>query len=125
MLRAVLLASLLVPGPALAADAARSCFPMHQFQGWRAPDARTVYIRVGQTRVFRLDLSASCQALTFPGSHLVTQTRGSDQMCSGLDWDLAVSRDTPGSIPEHCIVKTQTELTKAEADAIPKEFQPH
>ncbi|HWA90985.1 MAG TPA: hypothetical protein VG889_13180 [Rhizomicrobium sp.] len=122
MLRAILVASLLMTAPALAGG---SCFSIREFHGWRAPDAKTIYIRVAQTRYFRLDLGASCSQLTFPGAHLITETRGPDLMCSGIDWDLAVSTGTPGSIPMHCIVKQQTELTPDEVAAIPKQFKPN
>jgi hypothetical protein len=124
MKRAFLLAVPLVLS-AMPALAAGSCFPMRELDGWRAADAKTIYLRVAQTRYFRLDLSAPCSLLTAPGAHLITQTRGSNMVCSGADWDLAVSRDTPGSLPMHCIVKTQTELTKEEADALPKDVKPH
>jgi hypothetical protein len=45
-------------------------------------------------------------------------------VCGAADWDLKVSRDVPGSLPSHCIVKTMTPLSQAEADAIPKAFKP-
>ncbi|MEI9932325.1 MAG: hypothetical protein WDM89_17735 [Rhizomicrobium sp.] len=38
--------------------------------------------------------------------------------------DLKVARDVPGSLPSHCIVKTMTPLSQAEADAISKDFRP-
>lgn len=124
MKRALMLALVPLALSAVPAMASGSCFPIRQFDGWRAPDAKTIYIRVSQTRTFRLDLGAPCGLLTAPGAHLITKTQGSDLVCSGADWDLAVNRDTPGSLAMHCIVKTQTELTQAEADAIPKEFKP-
>ena len=110
--------------PSLADGAARSCFPIREFDGWRAPDAKTIYIRVAQTRYYRLDLGYSCPLLTDKGAHLITKTNGSDLVCSSVDWDLAVSRDSQGSLPTHCIVKTMTPLSQAEADAIPKQFKP-
>lgn len=124
MKRALMLALVPFALSAVPALASGGCFPIRQFDGWRASDAKTVYIRVAQTRYFRLDLGASCGLLTAPGAHLITKTQGSDLVCSGADWDLAVNRDTQGSLPMHCIVKTMTELTPAEADAIPKEFKP-
>ena len=105
------------------------CFSMRDFENWKAPDAQTIYIRVGLSRYYRLDLSAPCQTLKSVSSHLITKTRGSDQVCSGIDWDLAVS-DSTGPIGSHtgfkqtCIVKTQTPLSPAEVSAIPKEFKP-
>lgn len=126
MNRALMLAPVLFAlslAPALA-DPAKACFPMSEFDGWRAQDAKTIFIRVSQTRYYRLDLGASCPLLTEKGVHLITQTTGSQVMCSAANWDLRVSRDVPGSLPSHCIVKTMTPLSQAEADAIPKEFRP-
>lgn len=117
--------------PAFAEDMARPaprCFSMQEFQGWKAPDARTIYIRVGVNDFYRLDLSAPCQSLLYPDSHLITKVRGSDQVCSGVDWDLSVS-DSSGmtrgaGFKEACIVKTQTPLSPAEVAQIPKKFKP-
>jgi hypothetical protein len=100
-----------------------ACFFSNEFQNWKAPDARTIFIRVGLHRYFRLDLSGTCQTLLWPDSHLITHVRGSDSICSAVDWDLKVSQGSNG-IPEACIVKTMTELTPAEAAAIPPKFKP-
>ena len=127
MTRALILTPLLFAlslSPALAADTAKSCFPLHAWDGWRAQDSKTFYIRVSQTRYYRLDLGASCPLLTEKGVHIITQTSGSDLICGAADWDLRVSRDVPGSLPSHCIVKAMTPLSQAEADAIPKDFRP-
>jgi hypothetical protein len=126
MTRALMLAPVLVVlsmAPALA-QSGQTCFPMREFDGWRAQDAKTVFIRVEQTRYFRLDLGYACPLLTEKGVHLITDTSGTNLMCHPSDWDLKVSRDVPGSLPSHCIVKTMTPLSQAEADAIPKEFKP-
>ena len=123
MKRALLLAPALLALTLSQASAQSSCFRIREFDGWRAADAKTVYIRVSQTRFFRLDLSNACPLLTDKGAHLITKTSGSDLVCSNVDWDLAVARDTPGSLPSHCIVKTMTALTPAEADALPKGFK--
>ncbi len=125
------LTMLSVPALADNSDAPPSrCFSMRDFENWKSPDARTIYIRVGVNRYYRLDLSAPCQALKMIGSHLITKSRGSDQVCSGLDWDLSVSdatgfqRGGGGGFREACIVKTQTPLSAADVAAIPKKFKP-
>jgi hypothetical protein len=100
-----------------------TCFYSTQFQNWKAPDPRTIFIRVNMNRYFRLDLSGECPELVWPDSHLITHVRGSDSICSALDWDLKVSQGING-IPEACIVKTMTELTPAQAAAIPPKFRP-
>ena len=126
MIRALMLAPALLGlsfAPALA-DPAKSCFPVSEFTAWRAQDAKTIFIRVSQTRYYRLDLGYSCPLLTEKGVHMINVRRGSDLVCGAADWDLRVSRDTIGSLPMHCIVKTMTPLSQAEADAIPKQFKP-
>jgi hypothetical protein len=100
-----------------------TCFYSSEFQGWKAPDAHTIFIRVGVHRYFRLDLANACQTLLWPDSHLITHVRGSDSICSAIDWDMKVSQ-SPNGIPEACIVKTMTELTPAEVAAIPPKFKP-
>ncbi len=127
MKRALLVASALLAltGAARAADNAQACFQSREMNGWRAADLKTIYLRVGLTRYYRLDLSSPCQDLADRDAHLVTLTSGSGLMCSAVDWDLGVARNMPGDMPMRCIVKTMTPLTAAEADAIPKQFKPH
>jgi hypothetical protein len=99
------------------------CFFVQNFQTWKAPDPKTIYIRVGVNQFYRLDLAGSCYALTYPNSHLITQWRGPSTACNGVDWDLKVSQGFP-SAPEACIVKSQTPLTPAQVAAIPRKFKP-
>jgi hypothetical protein len=101
-----------------------ACFELNQMQGWKAPDNKTIFVRVNMNQYYRLDLSASCPMLTMPESHLITKARGSDLICSAIDWDLSVSEPPPGAIPEPCIVKQMTLLTPQEAAAIPRKFKP-
>ena len=112
------------PGLAQTPPQHNACFFSNEFQGWKAPDARTIFIRVGVHRYYRLDLSGTCQSLLLPDSHLITKVRGSNQICSAVDWDLSVAQSPPGSFPEACIVKQMTLLTPQEAAAIPPKFKP-
>ncbi len=101
------------------------CFYVNQFQQWRDVDDKTIYIRVNLNDFYRLDMAQSCPELTYPDPHLITTTRGSDTVCSALDWDLRVADGTgPGSFAVPCIVKTMTKLTSAEAATIPKKYKP-
>ena len=111
-------------GSAGAQPAERACFPITEFRSWKAPDTRTIFIRVGLDHVFRLDLANTCSLLTSPGSHLITKTRGPDLVCSPIDWDLAVSQPPPGNIPEPCIVKKMRLLLPDEVARIPPKFRP-
>jgi hypothetical protein len=100
-----------------------SCFQIREFENWKAPDAKTINIRVNMHKYYRLDLSASCPALLWPGAFLVTKWHGSTSVCSALDWDIKVAQ-SPGGIVSPCIVKSMTPLTPEEAAAIPKQFKP-
>ncbi|MBS0411062.1 MAG: hypothetical protein JSR86_14180 [Proteobacteria bacterium] len=101
---------------------AASCFFSRDWQGWKAtPDDKAIYIRVGRTKVYRLDLSSPCPSLHDPGSHLITKFHGSGSVCTALDIDLKVS---DGHIATACIVRQLSELSPAEAAALPKNLQP-
>lgn len=109
--------------PAMAPAKQNSCFFISQFQSWKAPDDKTMFIRVGVNKFYRLDMAGSCPALKGISPHLITTFRGGNSVCSRLDWDLKVVR-SPGGAPEACIVKEMTALTPEEAAAIPKKFKP-
>ena len=99
-----------------------ACFFSNQFENWRAPDDKTILIRVGLSRFYKLDLAASCSGITSPFSHLINRIHGPDVICKPIDWDLAVS-DAPGF--EHgCIVKSMTRLSPEEVASIPAKFKP-
>jgi Family of unknown function (DUF6491) len=99
------------------------CFLSNQFENWKSPDPKTIYIRVNMHQYYRLDLANECHALSSPGAFLVTKIHGSSSICTALDWDLHVSR-TWDIAPEACIVKKMTELTPEEVAAIPPKFKP-
>lgn len=100
------------------------CFSVRSFENWRALDSKTLYIRTSPRRYYRLDLAASCPRVTAPSVHLITKWRGSNWVCSALDWDLRVSEDPVRGMESSCIVKSMTPLTDAEAAAIPRKFKP-
>ena len=100
-----------------------ACFFSREFQQWRAPDANTIFIRVGVNRFYRLDLAASCESLLFPNTHLVTVFHGSDAICVPIDWDLRVAQ-YPEGVSQQCIVKAMTPMTPAEVATIPPRFRP-
>lgn len=124
-LAAIGLASL--PGAAafaqLSPSAQPECFFVNQFQSWRAPDSKTIYIKVLGERYFRLDVGGSCPELKWPGAYLVTKTRGPDTVCSAVDWDLHVNTGLTG-VTHPCIVKSMQALSPSEVAAIPKPFKP-
>ena len=101
-----------------------ACFFVNQFWNWKAPNDKTIYIRVNLNQYYRLDLASSCPELLWPDPHLIMNVRGPDTICTALDWQLRVSNGgrLGGGVP--CIVKTMTELTPGEAAAIPAKFKP-
>ena len=69
-----------------AAASNNSCFFVNQWQGWKADGPNILYLRVNLRDIYRVDLSAGAQQLTWAGSyHLVNQVRGSDSVCGPLD----------------------------------------
>lgn len=124
------LAALSVLGLAVAdADAqttpkpAQECFYSNDWDGWKAtPNSKSIYIRVGVSKIYRLDLSAACPELNSPNPHLITKLHGGSSICSALDLDLRVSDGAGFSTP--CIVANITPLSAAEAAALPKNLRP-
>lgn len=115
-----LLAVTMVPAMA---EPAGQCFSTTEMGNWRAADASTLYVRVRLNQIYRLDLKGRCPFLTAPGARLITSFRGSNLVCSPLDWDLKVSAGI-GSSVEPCIVKTMTRLSPDEISALPKKVTP-
>lgn len=113
-------------GPAAAAPAATKatpCFFISQWQGWKADGPDILYLRVNLNDIYRADLSAGSNQLTWPGSyHLVSKVRGSSSICTPLDLQLAVS-DGHGFY-QPLIVKSLVKLTPEQAAALPKNLRP-
>lgn len=114
--------------PAMAQPAAKSetkttCFYSNQMDNWKAPNPKTIYIRVGMHRYYRLDLAAPCYALRSPGAFLITRITGPQTICGAVDWNLHVATSW-NDIPQACIVKKMTQLTPAEVAALPKKAKP-
>ena len=132
MIRAGLLGTLLLAAAAPAfADpaakdpaprAARSCFYLSDWHGWSAPDKNTLYMKVRNRDVYRVDLSHGTSQLTSPGVHLVSVVRGIDSVCAPLDLDLRVSDGFGMAMPIRA--KTITKLTPEQIAAIPKKDRP-
>ena len=111
------------PAPTAAkADPPRQCFRISDWNGWRAPDARTLYIRVGVRDIWKIGLASECSMLKSPSSHLVTRVRGSDQVCAPIDLDLSVQDS--GGFNEGCFVESIRPLTAAEAAALDPKNRP-
>jgi len=109
--------------PAAPSPAAKQCFFTNQFETWRAPDARTINIRVRGNQYYRLGLGSECHALLDPGARLITTFRATSTVCSPLDWDLKVSSGI-GSPAIPCIVRTMTRLSPTEVAALTSKNRP-
>lgn len=121
---AALAAALLTAWP-LSANAAPQggCFLSKDWRGWKSPDPKVIYLRVGISDVFRLDLQSGSDQLDRPDMHLVNKLRGSPWICSPLDLELTLS-DSHGSYREPLFVKSITRLTPDEIRAIPAKYLP-
>lgn len=120
----IALAALLALSP-LAAGAEpapknRSCFHASNVSGFRAPDERTVYVRVGVRDIYQLQMMGSCPQIDW-AEKIGIVARASEWICSGLDADLV----SPSSIgPHRCPVRTLRKLTPAEVAALPAKAKP-
>ena len=109
--------------PEPAKSAPTPCFFSRDWDGWKASaDTKSIYIRVLRRDIYRIDLSGACPDLNYPNAHLITQVRGSDSICNAIDLDIKVSTGSGFAVP--CIARKLTLLSKAEADALPKNLQP-
>ena len=120
---ALALAAAVVAVPVTSSAAKSECFLSGDWRGWRAtPDSKAIYIRVGVSRVYRLDLSTQCPSLQQAGVHLVTRLRGGPWICHPLDLDLSISDGHGFKTP--CIVNKITRPSSEEATALPKDQRP-
>ena len=106
-----------------AANRTDHCFLSRDWEGWKSPSPNVIYLRVGVSRIYQLDLSAGSNQLQEPAMHLVNKVRGSDWICDPLDLDLKLV-DDHGAFEEPLFVKAITKLTPEQVAAIPKQFLP-
>ena len=99
------------------------CFSADEISGWRSLDAKTIYIRTGVDRYYRLELARKCDALQSVDPHLVLKNRQGGLICSALDLGVWAGEGIPG-FTEPCFLKTIQELTPAQAASLPKEAKP-
>lgn len=106
-----------------AAQPGRSCFYVTEWYGWKAADDHTIYLNVGNNRVFRVDMAGACPALTLGDARIISIDRGgSGLVCSPLDLDIHVSQGD--HITTACIVKGMSELTPDQVAGMPKNMRP-
>ena len=102
---------------------AHRCFSLSNWRGgWRAPDADTIYLHVGASEVWRLDLVSHTPDLLWPDRHLVNIVHGDDQVCAPIDLQLYVADEHGFRTP--LVVKEITRLTPEEIAALPAKARP-
>jgi hypothetical protein len=111
------------PAAALADPPAHGdqCFLSSNVEGFRAHDDKTLYIRVGVSEIYRLDLMSNCFDLSYREALGFEHTPGNPWICSPLD--ATVVYRTNG-IPNRCPVSAIHKLTPAEITALPKKDKP-
>jgi hypothetical protein len=120
---AVALSALALAALPAAAATNHPCFFVSQWQGWKADGPNVLYLRVNLSDIYRADLSAGSQQLTWPGSyHLISRVEGTNSVCGPLDLQLAVA-DGHGFY-QPLIVRSLVKLTPEEAAALPRSLRP-
>ena len=109
--------------PALAADSSpQPCFYARDVNGFETPDDHTVYIRVGVSDIYRLDLQPHCTGLTFRQNIGISSSPSEGGfICTPLQAEV-VYRDN--GFPQRCLVSGLHKLSAAEIAATPKRNLP-
>jgi hypothetical protein len=102
--------------------AANECFSSTDWQGWKAPSANVLYLRVRMHDIYQVDLSGGSNMLTWPGAHLINVVQGSSRVCSAIDLDLSVG-DESGFVTR-LIPSSIRKLSPQEVAAIPRKDLP-
>jgi hypothetical protein len=100
---------------------ASPCFVRRDINGFSAPNDRTVYIRVGVSDVWRLDLMTECTGLAFRNAFALEARPATAWICSPLDATVIV-RQT--GISQRCPVSAMHKLTPDEIAALPRRDRP-
>lgn len=102
------------------AKPARACFFNRDIRGFAAPDDKTLYLRVRNREVFRLDMMGRCPDLDWE-NRIAIDSRGSSSICDPVDATVLV-RGPVGV--DRCPVKAITRLTPEEVAALPRKARP-
>ena len=121
------LATLLVPAAAMAADKGPSdttdCFISGQWTDWSAPgNGDVLLLRVNTHDIYRVQLSEGSHVYRAPDRFLINEIRGSNWICSALDLDLSVADHTgfrQGLIARHLRKLTPDEIAHIPAKDLP------
>lgn len=114
VLGAVTAATAAAAAPPVAHD---QCFLRRNVNGFSAPNDRTLYVRVGVSDVWRLDLMTECTGLSFRNAFGLEAQPARAWICSPLDATV-VFRQT--GITQRCPVSGLHKLNPDEIAALPR-----
>lgn len=103
---------------------ASACFQSNDWQGWKAKDEHTMYLRVRMHDVYEVGFKQGCRAAQSPGAQLITVFHGANHVCNPIDLDIKVTDNTGSGFISPCIATSLRKLSSAEAKALPKKDQP-
>jgi hypothetical protein len=119
------------PPPPMAAvavpvDAPPSCFYTRDITNHTIGDDRTLFVRIRNGDVYRLQMTNACLAAATSSDPLVMrEPPGVNYACRAVDLDISISRGGLSTgIPTPCIVDNMMRLTPAEVAALPDRLRP-
>jgi hypothetical protein len=102
-------------GPARArAAGGQQCFNVRNVYNFHAVNDRTVYVEVGTSRIYELQIVGVCPEIDWTQRLAIRTTGGSSWVCRGMDAEIIVPSP---SGTERCPVVGTRELTPAEVQA--------
>jgi hypothetical protein len=112
-----------IPASSTAQQRPRECFIVRNVNGFNAPDDRTLYIGVGASDIWRLDLARRCNGLSFQhrGIRLETTPPNTISVCQPIQVTVTFRE---GRNRRRCQVRGMTRLTPAERAALPGRNRP-
>jgi hypothetical protein len=118
------------PTPTAAADPALAdgCFRTRDIGGHQIGDDQTLYIRLANRDVYRLEMAGACLAGASSSDPLVMrEPPGVGYACRPIDLDISIAHGGVGAgrmTPTPCIVQSMARLTPAEVAALPDRLRP-
>ncbi len=111
---------LTVASPLAAAETAgpaKTCFRLSQVQSMRPDGDKTVYARVNNRDVYKLQMKHQCSTLKDKEGLVLSPAAGGDVVCGALDLDIGAR--SLGGYVEPCFLDTISKLTPEEIAALP------
>ncbi|HWU26647.1 MAG TPA: DUF6491 family protein [Rhizomicrobium sp.] len=118
---ALWLAVFLALGHPAIAEGVQRCFTGADLTNWHAADTRTIYLRIGVNRIYRVSLARECQTLRYFDAKLLLEMRGGHTVCAPVDLGIKAGE---GGVFEPCFVQSLNELSPEEASALPAKLKP-